>query len=76
MEVIDQRPTVVFGEKDNICLRYAVAAVNGRRLKGTLDAWDAYQRMKKYQRQWIPSGQMLSIEDGGELLDFMDYIEV
>ncbi|KAI6229682.1 Trafficking protein particle complex subunit [Aphelenchoides fujianensis] len=33
IEIIDQKPTVVFGERDGILLRYSVAAVNGRPLK-------------------------------------------
>ncbi|KAI6173190.1 Trafficking protein particle complex subunit [Aphelenchoides besseyi] len=33
LELIDQKPTVMFGERDGILLRYSVAAVNGRELK-------------------------------------------
>lgn len=36
LELIDQKPTVVFGggQRDNIFLRYFVTSVNGRLLKG------------------------------------------
>lgn len=33
IEPIDQKPTVVFGERDGILLRYTVASVNGQLIK-------------------------------------------
>uniref|UniRef100_A0A915CYU5 Trafficking protein particle complex subunit n=1 Tax=Ditylenchus dipsaci TaxID=166011 RepID=A0A915CYU5_9BILA len=34
LELVDQKPTVVFGARDNIHQRYNVTAVNGKPLKG------------------------------------------
>lgn len=34
LEVVDQKPTVVFGELDGIRIKYVVVSVNGKRLRG------------------------------------------
>jgi hypothetical protein len=42
LEVVDQKPTVVFGENDGIRIKYVVVAVNGRRLRGRLVGYFRY----------------------------------